>query len=358
MPDEGEWESDEEKVRQMAMEYYKDHMCWVLMLSLMRPGQNHAVHETNEEVLNMDIHTIHYRVAETRIGIGGMSRDEYGRWLGGFRGRNPSSNVLAAELHAILHGLEYAWEADKWEVIIESDCSKAIKLVREALFEHQLLGAVARNRLIASMKGKGATSGVKQMLSMVSCVAKSKCIAIRSKTDAIKAQLMITALTVMSKKKKFSLGAISGKINEAIDGIFHHHNNNIDDHEDESKAIVLYNNNSAAATSTRISEADQTSHYSRQIDYGGDDDDKKYPDLRHSLFDEEEEKELVDLLEEDQNSSVIDQVKNSKENGENFNLEDEIDEVADMFITKFHKRMRLQKLLSFKRHQQMMERST
>ncbi|KAI6686778.1 hypothetical protein NL676_032691 [Syzygium grande] len=53
--------------------------------------------------------------------------------------------------------------------------------------------------------------------------------------------------------------------------------------------------------------------------------DAKYPDLRHSLFDEEEDD--VDL-----GGSVIDLVKNAKEEGDEFCLEDEVDHVADLFI--------------------------
>ncbi|PIN12144.1 hypothetical protein CDL12_15251 [Handroanthus impetiginosus] len=198
------------------------------------------------------------------------------------------------------------------------------------------------------MKGKGAKL-VKQIISMISCVSRAKCMAIRSKTDAMKARLMVTTLTVLSKKKKFSISAISGKINEAIDGIFNHGGKDTDFSEEEvvtNNAIVLYNKNSGAATATATKISDDV------------DEDDKYPDLRHSLFDEEEEQELADLLDDPNSSmSAIDIVKNSKENAENFNLEDEIDQVADLFITKFHKRMRLQKLLSFKRYQQMMERS-
>ncbi|KAK6160503.1 hypothetical protein DH2020_003884 [Rehmannia glutinosa] len=165
------------------------------------------------------------------------------------------------------------------------------------------------------MKGKGARL-VKQIISVVSCVTKAKCMAIRNKTDAMKARIMITALTVLSKKK-----SISAKINDAMDHVIRLNNKDGSNNSDEqSKAIVLYNNNKAAVP---------------------------------------EDKEIADLL-DDPNASIsaIDIVKNSKdENGESFNLENEIDEVADLFITKFHKRMRLQKLLSFKRYQQMMERS-
>ncbi|KAK6139090.1 hypothetical protein DH2020_027170 [Rehmannia glutinosa] len=194
------------------------------------------------------------------------------------------------------------------------------------------------------MKGKGARL-VKQIISVVSCVTKSKCMAIRNKTDAMKARIMITALTVLSKKK-----SISAKINDAMDHVIRLNNKDGSNNSDEqSKAIVLYNNNKAAGSSSGCWEAEYDDD---------DDDDDKYPDLTHSLFDEED-KEIADLL-DDPNASIsaIDIVKNSKdENGESFNLENEIDEVADLFITKFHKRMRLQKLLSFKRYQQMMERS-
>lgn len=195
---------------------------------------------------------------------------------------------------------------------------------------------------------KTKASKLKQIISMVSGLTRAKYTAVRTKTDAIRARLMLTSLTLLSKKDSFSIAAISAKINH----IFHHHDHaNEDDcgDDDLSKAIVLYS--SGGGGCSRIGCGSGPSICSvREFDSGGDD---KYPDLRHTLFDEEEEQELADLL-EDPNSSVsaIDMVKNSKEGGENFNLEDDIDQVADLFITKFHKRMRLQKLLSFKRQQQ------
>lgn len=211
------------------------------------------------------------------------------------------------------------------------------------------------------MKSKG--SRLKHLISMVSCVTRAKCMAVRSKTDAMKAHLMVTALTLLSKKKNFSIAAISAKINHAVDGVFRHHaveggrgGSDRDDDDDQlsSKDIVLYSNKMAAGGGGAVTCCKDCSGVQKI-----DDDDDKYPDLRHTLFDEEEEQELAELL-DDPNSSVsaIDMVKNAKEEGESFNLEDEIDEVADLFITKFHKRMRLQKLLSFKRHQQMLEGST
>ncbi|KAG5521703.1 hypothetical protein RHGRI_034056 [Rhododendron griersonianum] len=88
----------------------------------------------------------------------------------------------------------------------------------------------------------------------------------------------------------------------------------------------------------------------------------KYLELTQSLFKrEDEDEDELDLG--DPNGSVIDLVRNNKEarggvNHEDFKLEDEINQVADLFILKFHKRMRLQKLESFKRYQEMLQRGT
>lgn len=62
-------------------------------------------------------------------------------------------------------------------------------------------------------------------------------------------------------------------------------------------------------------------------------DDDDYPDLRHSLFE----------LNDDTGGSVIDWVRNCREDDESkINLEDEIDHVADIFIRRFHRQMWLE----------------
>ncbi|KAA8529958.1 hypothetical protein F0562_034438 [Nyssa sinensis] len=179
--------------------------------------------------------------------------------------------------------------------------------------------------------GNGNSSNVKSM-------------AIKSKTNTLKARLVVFSLL---KNKKLSLGSISHKIH-AILG--QQDNGETEDISDQSKAIVLYNalanephSSSSLTQLVEQAEDDQYVYY---------DEDDKYPDLTHSLFDEDEDE--LDLG--DPNESVIDLVRNSKEEGEDFRLEDEIDHVADLFIMKFHKRMRMQKLASFKRFQEMLER--
>ncbi|KAE8735815.1 hypothetical protein F3Y22_tig00000329pilonHSYRG00072 [Hibiscus syriacus] len=171
---------------------------------------------------------------------------------------------------------------------------------------------------------------LKQITSSVlsSSVAKIKSMAAKGKMSEAKARLIIS--TLMKRTKTVLLGSISNRIHELLGD----KEINQDQHEqdDQSKAIVPYS-------------YDFTSNY-------GDDDDDKYPDLTHSLFDEELELKAVA-----HGGSIVEMVKNSKEEGEDFRLEDKIDHIADLFITRFYKQMRLQKLSSFKKHQEMMERS-
>ncbi|KAH1114869.1 hypothetical protein J1N35_008247 [Gossypium stocksii] len=173
------------------------------------------------------------------------------------------------------------------------------------------------------MKNK-ASGFLKQVVSsvLVSSIAKAKSMVDKGKTSASKARLII--LTLMRNKKAVLLGPISKKIH----GFLGDKEN--DPQDEESKAIVpfQYNDDDAQVA-----------------------DDDKYPDLTHYLFDEKE----LELEAEAESGSVIEMVKKSKEEGEDFSLEDEIDHVADLFITRFYKQMRLQKLLSFKRNQQMQE---
>ncbi|XVF08853.1 hypothetical protein REPUB_Repub07fG0039800 [Reevesia pubescens] len=173
------------------------------------------------------------------------------------------------------------------------------------------------------MKNK-ASVFLKQTISslLVSSIAKAKSMAVKGRMSAAKAQLII--FTLMRNKKAVLLASISNKIHGLL-------GDKETSQEDQSRAIVPFQFDDATAN---------------------DGDDVKYPDLTHSLFDEE-----LELEAEAQGGSIIEMVRNSKEEGEDFSLEDEIDHVADLFITRFYKQMRLQKLLSFKRRQEMLERS-
>ncbi|GFQ01133.1 hypothetical protein PHJA_002257200 [Phtheirospermum japonicum] len=62
--------------------------------------------------------------------------------------------------------------------------------------------------------------------------------------------------------------------------------------------------------------------------------DEECSDLRHTAFEDEDHYSV----------SVIEMVKNAKEGqGKEFRLEDDIDQVADLFIRRFHHQIQLQK---------------
>lgn len=194
------------------------------------------------------------------------------------------------------------------------------------------------------MKNK-ASAFLKQVLCFLTSVAKSKSMAIKNKTSAAKARLIMFSLM---KSKKVLVGSISKKIHGLLGHPTDKDADNIHD-GDQSKAIVPYN--AAAAVGALVTEPQSSSICSQLLLQDTEDDDDKYPDLRHSLFDDEEFE-----FEDEGNGSVIDMVRNSKEEGEDFSLEEEIDHVADLFIKRFHRQMHLQKLASFKRFQEMLAR--
>ncbi|ESQ32515.1 hypothetical protein EUTSA_v10005412mg [Eutrema salsugineum] len=181
---------------------------------------------------------------------------------------------------------------------------------------------------------KKATALMKQIVALLSSMAKAKSIAIKDKTSAFKTRLLMLSLV---KHKKLGFRSLSNKIHNLLGHADQDHD------QDECKAIVLYNSG----------ESTVAHHESYDVQ---EEENDKYPDLRHTLFEGDED---FEDLEEGQGSSVIDMVRNSKEEeGESFKLEDEIDHVADLFISRFHKQMKLQKLLSFKRYQEMLARGT
>ncbi|PRQ39733.1 uncharacterized protein LOC133710267 [Rosa rugosa] len=190
---------------------------------------------------------------------------------------------------------------------------------------------------------KKASVFLKQIITLLSSIAKAKTMAIKSKTSAAKARLVMFSLL---KNKKVLMDTVSHKFHNLL-GHHDKDSNQGDGDGDESRAIVLYN-----AIANEYSHAAGSSRL-HTIEDEEEDDNDKYPDLRHCLFDEDENFDDIKA-----GVSVVDIVKNSRVEGEDFKLEDEIDQVADLFITRFHKQIRLQKLESFKRYKDMLERST
>ncbi|KAJ1377150.1 hypothetical protein SESBI_49184 [Sesbania bispinosa] len=196
---------------------------------------------------------------------------------------------------------------------------------------------------------------LKQIIAALSSMAKSKTMALKSKTNAIKARLIIFSLM---KNKKLLMSSFSEKFHS----LWGNHSQPkedclLEDGSDQSRAIVVYNNNALLHSygslpnpcETQVVEEQDLDGYEGYYGYGADDDEDKYPDLTHTLFDSED----LDL-----GGSVIDLVKHSKEEaGQEFKLEDEIDQVADLFIKKFRRQIVLQKQESLKRKREMLEKS-
>ena len=197
---------------------------------------------------------------------------------------------------------------------------------------------------------------LKQIIASLSSMAKSKTMALKSKTNAIKARLIIFSLM---KNKKLLMSSISEKFHSVLG----HHSHPKEDNclledgtssDHHNRAIVVYNNNAHSyealpnPSETQLVEEQAYQDGYEEGYYRYDDDDDKYPDLTHTLFDSED----LDL-----GGSVIDLVKNSKEEkGQEFKLEDEIDHVADLFIKKFRRQMILQKQESLKRQREILQR--
>ncbi|KAE8707254.1 P-loop containing nucleoside triphosphate hydrolases superfamily protein isoform 1 [Hibiscus syriacus] len=190
-----------------------------------------------------------------------------------------------------------------------------------------------------------ASGLLKQIITALTTTANAKTMAIKSKTKAIKTRLVIFSLlqnrkllmSSFSDKLNALMGQNNGKISKELEE---------DDvsGDQQSQSIFLHNSSNAMWVPST-----QQTKYEEDDDDDGVELEEKYPDLTHSLFDSEE-MEMIDP-----GASVIEIVKNSKEDkGEEFRLEDEIDRVADLFIKRFHRQMRMQKQLSLKRRQQML----
>ncbi|TVU13970.1 hypothetical protein EJB05_37410, partial [Eragrostis curvula] len=208
------------------------------------------------------------------------------------------------------------------------------------------------------MKTK-ASSFLKQMMSTIVAVVKAKSTVVRAKTSALKTRLLIFGIL---RNKKLLMTAINTKIHaimgqqqqqDNIDGKKHDDGASSSNGDEEAvkKAIVLYSAPSYSF-STELG-AHEAAAAAEDEEEEEEEDSDAY--LTHTLFAEEEEDELVRAP-----GSVIDIMRDAREreggDGAEFRLEDEIDHVADVFIRRIHRQLKLQKLDSFKRFCEMLER--
>lgn len=191
------------------------------------------------------------------------------------------------------------------------------------------------------MMKNGASGVSKQIVSLLmTCVAKTKWMAVKSKTSALKSRIPVLSLL---RNKKVLLHSMTEKILSNLGQRGGHREDEVADKLSRD-AVILHDEVEWSPSRT----------HDRLDDDGirNEEEDEKYPDLTHYLFEEEGEDVGV------RSGSIIEMVKKGRgEEAEEFRLEDEIDHAADLFIMRFHKQMRMQKLESFKRYQEMLQRS-
>nr|ACJ84125.1 unknown [Medicago truncatula]AFK35621.1 unknown [Medicago truncatula] len=153
---------------------------------------------------------------------------------------------------------------------------------------------------------------------IIAGLTKSKTMALKSKTNAIKARLIIFSLM---KNKKFLMSSISDKFHSVWGSHSHHHSKEGGNYDDHNRAMVVYYNNAHTYEALRNpSETQVVDEQDQEDGHGGYYDDDNPFGSQGLDFD----------------GSVIDKVKNCKEEaGKEFKLEDDIDEVADLFIRRF-----------------------
>ncbi|KAI6700911.1 hypothetical protein NL676_015235 [Syzygium grande] len=187
---------------------------------------------------------------------------------------------------------------------------------------------------------------LKQIVGALAGLTKAKSLAaLKSKANALKARVLLLSLL---RNRRLAVESISHKLHGLLgprepgrrgggggggEG---------EDGGESAAAVVVYYAHGMDRESAR-------GELVRRYGAAGDEEAAKYRDPRQSMF------ELEDF--EDPGGSVIDLVKNSKQEGEEFVLEDEIDRVADLFIRRFHRQIRMQKQLSLKRFNEALDRS-
>lgn len=198
---------------------------------------------------------------------------------------------------------------------------------------------------------------LKQMIAALSAMAKSKSGALRRKTDALRTRLIIFSL--LHHDKKFFVSTLSHKLQNLL---LQHHHHEEKPHEEADDAdlaaeqpsendIVSYCTSEALVHEPMpVPTHCEPAKYEEEEDGGDDEDDEKYLDLTHTLFDDSDDSSS--------GGSVIELARHSREDrGEEFVLENEIDHVADLFIKRFHRQMKLQNMESLKNYQEMLQRS-
>eukprot|EP01018_Ginkgo_biloba_P017889 Gb_28400 [translate_table: standard] len=176
-----------------------------------------------------------------------------------------------------------------------------------------------------------ASALVKQLWSVLSSVLKSKSNAVKGKAaDAMKCKVVMLGL--MKNKKMF--GAISHRVNAMFSA--GHEEDGRSSSKDEQNALTVYR------ATTDVMPSTQQHCEREELD--------RFLST-HRIFDSDQSPGN-----NDQSMAII-PADLGRMSEVSLQLEEEIDSLADAFIKRFHSQMRLQKLHSFKRYQEMLDRS-
>uniref|UniRef100_A0ACD5XL66 Uncharacterized protein n=1 Tax=Avena sativa TaxID=4498 RepID=A0ACD5XL66_AVESA len=201
-----------------------------------------------------------------------------------------------------------------------------------------------------------ASKYLKQLLSAIVAAVKERSTSMRSKTSGVGTRLIIFGIL---RNKKLLMSAIDRKI-RAIVGRRRHDgrescNGNGGDH------LVAAANSGVGRKVNLLQKLPSfvlLNSLPSFVTRGGSD------SPLVMLTSEEEREEGVKRVTNQlhlgnaPSGSVVDLARSAAEGGGvEFRLEDEIDHVADVFIRRFHEQMKMQKLESFKRFCEMMERN-
>ena len=203
-----------------------------------------------------------------------------------------------------------------------------------------------------------ASKFLKHLFSAIVAAVRERSAAMRTKTSPARTRLVIFSIL---RNKKLLMSAINSKIHALVGGRSQDHSDRGNGNHivaaaggggGSRKAAVLQNLPSFVLLNSLPS-------FAMGRDGGGGSDS---PSLVMVCSEEEKEEGVAKQLQLAKAlpvpGSVIDLARTSAEQGGvEFRLEDEIDHVADVFIRRFHDQMKLQKLDSFKRFCEMLERN-
>ncbi|XP_047079466.1 uncharacterized protein LOC124690075 [Lolium rigidum] len=174
-----------------------------------------------------------------------------------------------------------------------------------------------------------ASQFLKQLFSAIVAAVKGRSTATGSKTSPVRTRLVIFSIL---RNKKLLMSAINSKIHAVMGGRSQDNSEHGNGNHLVAAASSGVGRKAAVLKTCRASEVEK--------EEGGEGVAKQL--------------QLANVPP----GSVIDLARSAAERGGvEFRLEDEIDHVADVFIRKFHDQMKLQKLESFKRFCEMLERN-